>query len=202
MSWDQEYQRGWVPWDIGRPQPAFVSLAHRDEIGGPVLDSGCGTGENALMLAERGFEVMGVDISPTAIERARLKAQGRDLAVDFRLGDVLALGDLGRRFATVIDCGTFHTFNDEDRARYVAGLGAATVDGGVVHLLCFSDRMPGTIGPRRITRAELHAAFADGWQVERIDEASFEVKQDVLPWRPPAWLARIVRREPNGTSGR
>lgn len=202
MVWDEEYAKGWAPWDIGRAQKAFVALAVAGEVVGPVLDSGCGTGENALMLAERGLEVVGVDIAPTAIARARYKAADRGLAAEFVVGDVLHLEALSRRFATVIDCGTFHTFSDDARRLYVESLAAATVDGAVVHLLCFSDRMPGTLGPRRITQAELRGAFASGWEVERIDEAAFEVKQDFFAWRPPAWLARIVRREPNASGGR
>jgi hypothetical protein len=115
---------------------------------------------------------------------------------------VLELAKLGRRFATVVDCALFHTLDDTQRGQYVASLVEAMVDGGVVHLLCFSDRMPGTVGPRRITLGELRAAFADGWQVERIDGASFDVKQDFFPVQPPAWLARIVRREPKRHAGR
>jgi SAM-dependent methyltransferase len=202
VSWDEAYTHGWAPWDIGRPQPAVVALAEQGQIVEPVLDAGCGTGENALMLAERGLEVLGIDISATAIERAQAKAAERGLAVEFMVGDVLKLADIGRRFVTVVDCALFHTLDDEERGQYVASLAAATVDGGVVHLLCFSDRMPGTLGPRRITQGELRAAFAEGWQVERIDEAFIDVKQDFFPWQPPAWLARIVRREPKGGAGR
>jgi 2-polyprenyl-3-methyl-5-hydroxy-6-metoxy-1,4-benzoquinol methylase len=55
----------------------WIDLADAGEIESPVLDSGCGTGEHALMLAERGFEVLGLDIAPTAIERARDKARER-----------------------------------------------------------------------------------------------------------------------------
>jgi SAM-dependent methyltransferase len=202
VSWDEAYAQGWAPWDIGRPQPAFVALADQGQIVAPALDSGCGTGENALMLAERDLEVLGIDISPTAIDRAKAKAAERGIAVEFMVGDVLELAKLGRRFATVVDCALFHTLDDTQRGQYVASLVEAMVDGGVVHLLCFSDRMPGTVGPRRITQGELRAAFAEGWQVERIDEALIEVKQDFSPWQPPAWLARIVRRELKGDAGR
>ena len=71
-----------------------------------------------------------------------------------------------------------------------------------MHLLCFSDRMPGTAGPRRVSRAELRVAFADGWQVEWIVESAFAVKSDFPEFRPHAWLARIVRREPGRDESR
>lgn len=192
-SWDWAYTTGSAPWDIGRPQPVFLNLADAGDITSPVLDSGCGSGEHALMLAERGMEVLGIDVAPTAIKRAQAKAAERGLAAEFVVGDVLELQRLRRTFATIIDSGVFHTFDDPDRPRYVASLAAALRPDGVLHLLCFSERTPGTWGPRRVTQAELRAAFTDGWQVERIVTAQFEVLPGIAAEPPQAWLARIVR---------
>jgi cyclopropane fatty-acyl-phospholipid synthase-like methyltransferase len=176
-----------------------VTLADRGEIRAPVLDSGCGTGEHALFLAERGMDVIGVDLSPTAIALARQKADERGVAVEFEIADVLDLGRSGRRFATVIDSGVFHVFDDADRARYVASLASITEPAGVVHLLCFSDQVHGEAGPRRVSKAELREAFADGWSVERIEPAHFDVREWVME-RPHAWLARIVRSQADPTA--
>jgi SAM-dependent methyltransferase len=191
-SWDEAYTQGWAPWDIGRPQPVFVRLADAGEFTSPVLDSGCGTGEHALMLAQRGLQVLGVDVAPTAIGLAREKAAKRGLSVEFEVGNVLALDRLGRTFATVLDSGVFHTFDDPDRPRYVASLASVLEPGGVIHLLCFSEHTPGDWGPRRVTQAELRQAFADGWLFERIDAARFEV-QEGFGDQPHGWLARIAR---------
>ena len=191
-SWDDAYTQGWAPWDIGRPQAVFVRLADAGEFTSPVLDSGCGSGEHALMLAERGLEVLGVDVAPTAIGLAREKAILRGLSAEFEVGDVLALDRLGRRFATVVDSGVFHTFDDADRPRYVASLASAIEPGGVIHLLCFSEETPGDWGPRRVTQAELREAFEDDWTVERITRERFDVREGFADG-PHAWLARIVR---------
>ena len=80
---EKAYQ-GEAPWDIGEPQPEIVRLAESGAIEGKVLDIGCGTGENALYLAERGHEVWGIDFIATAIERARDKAQQRGLLSNSR----------------------------------------------------------------------------------------------------------------------
>jgi hypothetical protein len=64
--------------------------------------------------------------------------------------------------------------------------------GGVLPVLSFSELPAGAVGPRRVTQAELRAAFADGWEVERIEPDRFEVLED-FPTRPHAWLAKIVR---------
>jgi SAM-dependent methyltransferase len=192
-DWDSSYQGDRPPWDLGRPQPVFVELADSGVITSPVLDSGCGTGEHALLFAERGHEVMGVDISPRAIEQAKEKAATRDVEVTFLVGDVLELPELGRRFASVIDCGVFHVFDDEDRVRYVGSLAAAIGAGGDLHLLCMSEQTPGDSGPRRVTQAELFAAFQDGWEVDDIRPARIEVSGDWWFESPHAWLAHIIR---------
>ena len=107
------------PWDIGRPQRAFVGAA--DRVTGAVLDAGCGTGENALFFAGRGHPVLGIDFLEGPVEEARRKAEERGLNAEFVQMDALTLTELDRRFDGVIDSGLFHVFSDEDRARYVAG---------------------------------------------------------------------------------
>src|SRR5262249_51181012 len=142
---------------------------------GPLLDAGCGTGENALFFAARGHRVTGIDFVEEAIRRARVKAAGRDLSVEFLVMDALTLGGWGERFASVIDCGLFHVFSDDDRRRYVRGLAQVLEPGGRLFLLCMSDEEPGTEGPRRVSRQELYDAFADGWVVESVEPVRGEV---------------------------
>jgi SAM-dependent methyltransferase len=111
-SWDEAYLRDATPWEIGRPQPAIMRVADAGDLQEPVLDSGCGTGEHALLAASMGYEATGVDVSQSAVERARAKARSRGLLVDFLVGDVLALSDVERLqgpFRSVIDSGCFHT---------------------------------------------------------------------------------------------
>lgn len=106
---------------------------------------------------------------------------------------MLQLDRLGRRFATIVDNGVFHVFDDDDRVRYVRSLAAAAEDGAVLHLMCFSEQTPGTEGPRRVTQAELRESFADGWRVERMEPAILEVRPEWAPGPAHAWLARIAR---------
>ncbi|GAC1470652.1 MAG: hypothetical protein NVSMB9_15960 [Isosphaeraceae bacterium] len=187
---------GKAPWDIGRPQRAFVEVA--DRVAGAVLDAGCGTGENALFFAERGHLVLGIDFLEDPIQEARRKAHERRLNAEFAPMDALTLADLDRKFDGVIDSGLFHDFSDEDRTRYVAGLAHVTRPGGRMFLLCFSDDEPGTQGPRRVSQGELRVAFSNGWVVEEIRASRYEVRPDLEGFSfseggPKAWFS-VIRR--------
>jgi cyclopropane fatty-acyl-phospholipid synthase-like methyltransferase len=182
---------GTPPWDIGRPQPAFVRLAEAGGLSGRVLDVGCGTGEHALLAAGLGLDATGVDAAPTAIRLAEGKARERGLQARFLVWDALDLPGLGEQFDTVLDCGLFHVFDDADRARYVESLKAAVARGGRYHLLCFSDREPGDWGPRRIRREEITASFGSGWRVEAVEEATLDIT--ISPEGARGWLATIAR---------
>jgi SAM-dependent methyltransferase len=189
-DFDASYQSSEKPpWDIDRPQPALVAVA--DRFSGHVLDVGCGTGEHALLAASRGLDAAGIDFAPTAIERAEKKARERGLAARFLVADALELGVLGEQFDTAVDCGLFHVFDDDDRARYVGSLADVMRAGGRVFLLCFSDRQPGDWGPRRVHEDELRAGFADGWKVDSIEPADLVVTLSPEPVQ--AWLATITR---------
>jgi SAM-dependent methyltransferase len=183
---------GTPPWDIGRPQGSLRAVADAGGLRGRVLDAGCGTGEHALMAGGMGLDATGVDGSPRAIDLARRKAAERGVEVRFLLADALDLGSLGEVFDTVIDSGLFHVFGDDDRARYVDSLRVATAPGARVYVLCFSDRFPPGLGPRRVSREEIRASFSDGWTVEAIEAVGLEV--NFSPDPVPAWLATIERR--------
>jgi SAM-dependent methyltransferase len=192
QGWDGVYS-GTPPWDIGRPQPAFARLAGRGLLSGRLLDAGCGTGENALLAAAHGAEVVGIDLSPRAIERAKGKAADRGLSVRFEAGDVLFLGRLGLTFDTIIDSGVFHVFDDEDRPRYVASLASVLKPGGRCYLMCFSDSQPGLWGPRRVRREELTGSFRDGWTVVSIEPDEFEINPGMDTPAAQAWLGIFER---------
>jgi SAM-dependent methyltransferase len=187
---------GQAPWDIGRPQKAFLDVA--DRITGSVLDAGCGTGEDALFFANRGQKVTGIDFLAEPITRAQKKAAERGMTATFLVMDALALKDLPEVFDNVIDSGLFHVFNDDDRRRYVEGLATVLKPGGRLFLLCFSDEEPGAQGPRRVLKKELYAAFANGWSVESIEPSRYEVRPDLKDITfseggPKAWFV-VVRK--------
>lgn len=192
LPWDASYQDGPAPWDIGQPQPAIVRLASDGGFTGAVLDAGCGSGENALHVASLGLSVLGVDVAETALAIARQKAYDRGIEVEFAAADAFQLERLERRFQTVLDCGLFHTFNGDERPKYVASLGSVTEQGGTLYVLCFSDDGPDT-GPHPISREELRAAFdaSNGWNVAAIHPGRIQTRYH--DDGAPAWFATIKR---------
>ena len=202
-AFNQAYAAGTPPWDIGAPQPAVVRLFEAGGITGRVLDLGCGTGANAIFLAQRGLHVWGLDASPIALDRARARAaRQRVSTVWFNLGDARHLANLGEQFDTVLDCGLWHTLSDSDRAEVLAGVRAVLRPDGVYVLMCFSQHAVAR-GPRRSTEADLREQFRGVWQVEAITRAQFQLTES---WASPdaqardpedmgaaAWLAQIRR---------
>ncbi len=191
MNFFNSAYEGTPPWDIGRPQKEFIRLAEEGEISGRVLDVGCGTGENALYLASLGFEVWGIDTAPSAIKKAKEKAKKRGITVNFLVSDALKLQLLQVKFHTVIDCGLFHVFSDEERPIFAASLSSALYPGGKYFMLCFSEHEPGSYGPRRVTQAEIRATFSKGWKINYIREAELEITFG--PDGVKAWLSSITR---------
>ncbi|RBQ19455.1 class I SAM-dependent methyltransferase [Spongiactinospora rosea] len=167
---------GFIPWDIGEPQPVVVELARAGGFRGKVLDAGCGLGENAIMLAAAGLDVTGVDGSPSAIEQAARRAAEHGVQASFKVADATELRDIGTGFATVLDSGLYHCLNGEQRSAYAAALHRVSRPGATLHLFCFAESVPaGTpIAQEVLVSAnDLHTHLDRHWEIEAITETAF-----------------------------
>ena len=171
-------------------------------IRGRVLDVGCGLGEHTILLTALGYDVLGVDYAPHAVDKARRNARAKGLDARFEVADALALdGEPG--YDTVIDSAVFHIFGDpEQRSRYVASLHRALRPDGILHLLALSDSGRG-FGPS-VSEQTVRTAFVDGWRLEALDATTYRgvvgpahAEALGLPVGTvvdePAWLGRIRR---------
>ena len=189
------------PWVIGEPQPAIVELERAGLISGRVLDIGCGTGEHTILLADAGYDVVGVDGAPTAVAHARSNAAAHGVDARFEVADALTL-TADQTYDTIIDSALFHIFDDTDRATYVARLHTISTVGSVVHVLALSDEGRG-LGPE-VSETMIRNAFGAGWEIESLTRTTYRgvvtaLQADAMNLAPgtvvdePAWLARVRR---------
>ena len=187
------YAEGIPPWQIDRPQPEVIRLIEQGKFESPVLDLGCGTGDNTIELARHGLVVKGLDAVPEALERARKKTEqaGLKQSPEFVLGDALRLAESRLKARTVLDCALFHTFSDEERGEYIRGLEAVLSPGGRLHILSFSELETRQPGPRRLSLSEITGSFGSGWRVE--DSVRCRYWDRVRPDGAHAWRVSFVR---------
>ncbi len=204
---DEFYRSSTPPWVIGEPQPAIVELERAGRIRGKVLDVGCGTGEHTILLTGLGYDVLGIDFAPGAVEQARRNAEAKNVDARFEVADAMNLGE-SPRYDTIVDSALFHIFDDADRPKYVASLHGACRPGGIVFVLALSDAGRG-FGPQ-VSDEVIRRAFTDGWVLEALDATTYrgvvtEMHAEALDLPlgtrvdEPAWLAR-ARHIPGGRS--
>ncbi|MGE3180086.1 MAG: class I SAM-dependent methyltransferase [Phycisphaerae bacterium] len=162
-------------WEIGRPQPFVEALLARNALHGRVLDIGCGTCENALLMARHGLDIVAIDIVDAALATARQKIAAAEQKKSISLWKT-SVFDLNERLGTfdcALDSGTFHVFSDADQIRYAAAVRARLCEGGLLYLATFSEREQRPGGPRRLTEGEIRDAFASGWIVRDMEEITY-----------------------------
>ncbi len=175
IDWDDAYrQESPPPWSIGAPQPEFVRLIEQGKVHGEVLDSGCGHAALSLALAERGYTVVGLDASPTAIAAASAGAVERGLTtVSFAQADMTTFTGYDGRFDTVLDSGLLHALPIDGRQAYLEAIHRASAPEARLYILAFATRPfgDGAPGPNGFTADELHDTVATRWTVDEVRPA-------------------------------
>jgi len=174
--WNESYASGELPWDTGQPEPLLVDLVTSGAVKpGPALEIGAGTGTNAIWMAERGFDVLGVDVSPLAVEKARAKMDGRALSCHFATLDVLATPLPDGPFQFVFDRGCFHVFDEpEERAKFAERVAAALGPGGLWLSMIGSTEGPAReTGPPRRSAREVALAIEPAMEIVELRSTEF-----------------------------
>jgi len=176
-SWDERYVEGDLPWDTGEPDGELIEVIARHEVSPcRALEIGCGTGTNSIWLAQRGFDVMGVDLSPTAIVTAEQKKAAARVSCSFAVHDFLNEDLPGNPRAFAYDRGCFHIFDDaEHRAHFASRLAELLVLDGIWHsLIGSSDGPPRDAGPPRRSAAEIIAAVEPHFEILELTATTFD----------------------------
>jgi SAM-dependent methyltransferase len=191
-SWNESYAAGELPWDTGEPEPLLVEfVAARRIQPSRTLEIGAGTGTNSLYLAERAFDVLGIDVAPLAVERATAKLNGRALRCRFAASDFLAAAPVEGPFGFVFDRGCFHVFDEPDeRARFAAQVAAILAPGALwLSLIGSTECAPRKMGLPRRSATEITLAIEPALEIVELRAAEFRGHG------APAWFCLSRQRK-------
>ena len=185
------------PWDTKAPKENVVAWHEGGWVHGDVLDIGCGLGDNAIYLARQGFNVTGLDISPTALITAERRAKDAGVNVTFAVTDSTKLEGYTDAFDTIVDSGMFHCLDDDAKRSYAAAALRATRPGATLLLSCFSDANPSDDERPRpaVSEQTLRDVLGGaGWNIESLEPASRQREIDGSQVEMAFWYVRARRR--------
>ena len=197
-NWDERYAENNAPWDTGKPSSELGRiLEERNFDRGRALELGCGTGTNAIFLAQQEFDVTAFDISPLAIEKARLKAEAAGVELTLFTADLLDLPDLGQPFPFVFDRGVYHTVRRNDLDGFLDTLSKVTAPGGMYLTLAgnANEVRPDEIGPPRVSAEEICREMSPLMELVQLREFRFDkIVGEREQQRPLAWSCLFRRK--------
>jgi SAM-dependent methyltransferase len=200
--WDAQYRAEYLPWETGRPSTELRRVVAQHAIRPcRAVELGCGTGASAVWLARRGFEVTGIDLSRSAIRRARERAARAGVWVRFRAADLTAPGVLRGPYDFFFDCGCYHAVRLSDAAAYLRALAAATLPGALGLVLLGNAAEPeDETGPPVVTEREIRAEWgARPFQIVQLRPFRFDARKGAK--RYLGWSCLVRRQEHKPTRG-
>lgn len=197
ISWDTHYQSGTPPWETGQPSQELARVIAEERIAPcRVIDLGCGSGINSVWLAQQGFDVTGVDVTPLAIERARERAAEAGVRVRFVLDDVLDLRERYEPFPFFFDRGCYHSVRDPGVEAFLRTLQRITALGSLGLVLAGNAREPPPEGqgPPVVSAEEIRAELGSVFDIVRLREFRFDTSLPDNP-APLAWSCLLRRTQ-------
>ncbi|TWT58042.1 tellurite resistance protein TehB [Thalassoglobus neptunius] len=191
-DWDQKYRSNETPWDSGIPSQELRKVLESAQLQPTTaLELGCGTGTNAIYLADLGWQVEAVDCSAPALELARRKAEKAGVEVNWILSDVVRFGADRDPVDFVFDRGCYHCCRRVDLEGYLETLEAVTTAGSKMLILCGNANSTEAGGPPRVSKSEIEKEFSPLFDFLHIREFYFEDAGNVrgpLGWS--VWMSR------------
>jgi len=191
-DWDERYLQGETPWDSGIPSRELQRVLSEHRIAsGRALELGCGSGTNAVFLAEQGFDVTAVDCSPTALARARALADQKGITVHWIEADVQNFGADLEPFDFVFDRGCYHCCRRVDLEGYLATLANVTRPGSRYLSLTGNANEQSEEGPPRVAEEKIRTELGRLFHIDQIRPFHFEDAGGVQG--PLGWSVLMTR---------
>jgi SAM-dependent methyltransferase len=192
--WENRYQTGDTPWDTGRPSVELAMVLDSGAIQPcRAIELGCGTGTNAVYLAQRGFAVTAIDLASRAIEQAQQRARRQGVAVDYLIDDVCDLQAALDPFDFVFDRGCYHCARRADLHGFLETLHRVTKPETKYLLLAGNaNERSDAPGPPRVHEGEIRSELGGLFDVDWIRPFRFEDAGGVEG--PLGWSCLLTRR--------
>ncbi|MCI0358203.1 MAG: class I SAM-dependent methyltransferase [Planctomycetaceae bacterium] len=194
-DWSMHYQSGVPPWETGQPSSELRRVIAEEKIQPcRIIELGCGSGINAVWLAQQGFDVTALDVTPLAIEKAQKRAQAAGVAVKFVLADVLDLRESFEPFPFFFDRGCYHAVRDLNVQGYLRTLAQVTAPGSLGLILTGNAREPSPPGqgPPVVSDEQLHSELEPLLKIVRLREFRFDTNEE-MGASPLAWSCLLRR---------
>jgi SAM-dependent methyltransferase len=196
--WEERYRTGDTPWDTGEPSSELQRVIAEEHIRPcRTVELGCGSGTNAVWLAQQGFQVTAVDLSPLAIRRAEARAAAEGATVRFVCADVLHLPDLGD-FDFFFDRGCYHVVRRVDVQSYQRTLSQISHPGTLGLVLAGNAREPHEPGPPVVDEREIREELGAIFEIQWLREFRFD-QVEAVGIRFLGWSCFLQRPAENGT---
>lgn len=169
-KWEQIYRKyplESLGWELSKPRPILVEFVEKGRMEkDKTLDLCCGVGTNTIYLAEKGLKMTAIDISNTAIEYAKEKAEQANVKINFMLQSFIDLSFEEDEFDFVFDMGCFHHVEIMNRHRFIKGVHRVLKKAGDYLLTCFSYKN----GPawNHFTEKQIISLFSGYFEINEI----------------------------------
>ncbi len=194
FDWDVIYREGTPPWETGIPSSELQRVFEEGLVPrGTALEIGCGTGCDAIVMVRQGMEVTAVDNAPTAIERARVRAEQEDSLPRFVLGDIFEFAQTAGQFDFVYDAGFYHYIRMTQLDKYLDVLWRVTKPGSLFLTLAGAPGETSPGSPPQVTKRQLNNELGRLFEVVRLDQ--FRWPSPASPSGFPAWSCFMKRPE-------
>jgi SAM-dependent methyltransferase len=177
--WENLYQQQEALWDLGQAAPPFVFFLESSVAPPPgsMAVLGCGRGHDAVFFAQKGFQVVGFDFAPSAIQGARETAKKAGVSLELVQQDLFELIPTYRhQFDYVLEHTCFCAIDPARRGEYVQVVRDLLQPGGQFIALFYTHGQPG--GPPYTTDSqEIRALFSPFFEIKTLEVPSNSVER-------------------------